>query len=89
MKISAAKIELFQLSKNVYQSLLQVNGAKLNQIKQFKYLGVAFTNDGIHDKKLRYLNWHGKRSTTSFALFGCHETTIVKKYEALDFQSRF
>ena len=54
MKISTAKTEVLQLSRNlrVDHCVLQVNGATLKQIKKFKYLGVAFMSDGRQDEKL-------------------------------------
>ena len=52
MKISTAKTEVFYLSRNPHQCVLQVNGATLKQVEKFKYLGVAFTSDRRQDKEL-------------------------------------
>ena len=52
MKISTPKTEVFYLSRNPGQCVLQVNGATLKQIKKFKYLGVAFTTGGRQDEEL-------------------------------------
>ena len=52
MKISTAKTEVLHLSRNPDQCLLQVNGAALKQVKKFKCLTVAFTNDGRQDEEL-------------------------------------
>ena len=52
MKISTAKTELLHLSRNPDQCVLQMNGATLKQVENFKYLGVAFTSDGRQDEEL-------------------------------------
>ena len=52
MKISSAKIAVPRLLRNPDQCVLQVNGATLKQLEKFKYLGVAFTNDGKQDEEL-------------------------------------
>ena len=52
MKISTAKTEVLHLSRNPDQCVLQVNGATLKQVENFKYLGVAFTSDGRQDEEL-------------------------------------
>ena len=52
MKISTAKTGVLHLSKNPDQCVLQVNGATLKQIKNFKYLGVTFTSDERQDDEL-------------------------------------
>ena len=52
MKISTAKTEVLHLSRNPDQCVLQVNGATLKQVENFKYLGVAFTRDGRQDEEL-------------------------------------
>ena len=51
MKISTAKTEVFHLSRNPDQCVLQENGATLKQVEKFKYLGVAFTSDGRQDEE--------------------------------------
>ena len=51
MKISTAKTEVFRLSKNPDQCVLQVNGATLNQVEK-KYLGVTFMGDRRKDEEL-------------------------------------
>ena len=45
MKISTTKTVVPHLSKNADQSVSQVNGATLKQVKKFKYLGVALMRD--------------------------------------------
>ena len=52
MKINSAKTELLHLYRNPDQCSLQVNGAILNKVEKFKYLGVAFTSDGSQDREL-------------------------------------
>ena len=52
MKISTTKTEVFRLSGNPDQCVLQVNGTTLKQIENFKYVVVAFTKDGRQDKEL-------------------------------------
>ena len=52
MKISTAKTEVFHLSGNPDQSVLQVNIATMKQVEKFKYLEVALTNDGRQDEEL-------------------------------------
>ena len=52
MKISTSKTEGLRLSKNSVQFSLQVGGASLKQVEKFKYLGVAFTSDGIKNEEL-------------------------------------
>ena len=43
MKLSTSKTEVSHLSRNPFQFSLQVRRVSLNQVKKFKYLGVAFT----------------------------------------------
>ena len=52
MKISTAKTEVLNLSRNPDQCVVQVNGATMKQVEKFKYLGVAFTSDGMQDEEL-------------------------------------
>ena len=52
MKIRAAKTEVLLLSRNPDLCVLQVNEATLKQGEKFKYLGVAFMNDGEQDEDL-------------------------------------
>ena len=52
MELSTAKTEVFHLSRNPDQCVLQVNGATLKQVEKFKYLGVAITCDGKYDELL-------------------------------------
>ena len=56
---STAKIEVLHLSRNPDQCVLQVNGATLKQVENFKYLEVALTSDGRHGIRIGYLNWQG------------------------------
>ena len=70
--------------------MLQVNGATLKQVEKYKYLGVAFTSDGRQDEELdTRIGKAGAVMRASLALLGCHETRIVKKAEALNFQNSF
>ena len=52
MKIRAAKTEVLHLSRNPDLCVLQVNEVTLKQGEKFKYLGVAFMNDGEQDEDL-------------------------------------
>ena len=52
MKISTFKTEILHLLRNLVQCSLQVGGVSLKQVEKFKYLGVAFTKDGMQDKEL-------------------------------------
>ena len=52
MKISTAKTEVFNLSRNPDQCVIQVNGATFKQVEKFKYIGVAFNSDGRQDQEL-------------------------------------
>ena len=51
IKISTAKAEVLDLSRNSDKNVLQVNGSTLKQVEKFKYLGVAFTSDGRQDEE--------------------------------------
>ena len=44
--------EVLHLSRNPDQCVLQVNGATLNHVETFKYLGVAFASDERQDEEL-------------------------------------
>ena len=74
MKISTAKTEVLRLSRNPDQCVLQVNGATLKQVEKFKYLGVAFTNNGRHDEELD--TRIGKASAVMRAL---HFSVVIKR----------
>ena len=76
MKISTAETEVFHLSRNPDQCVLQVNGATLKQAEKFKYLGVAFTSDGRQDEELD--TGTGKASVVMRAL----QYLIVMKRES-------
>ena len=52
IKISTAKTEVLQLSRNPNQYVLQVNGATLKLVEKFKYLVFAFPSDGNQDEEL-------------------------------------
>ena len=52
MNISASKSEVLHLSRNSVQCSLQVGGLSQKLVEKFKYLGVAFTNDGRKDQEL-------------------------------------
>ena len=89
MKISTAKTEVLHLSRNPDQGVLQANGATLKQVEKFKYLGVAFTNDGRQDEELD--TRIGKASAVMRALHYSvvMKRRIVEKGKALNFQSSF
>ena len=74
MKISTTKTEVFHLSRNPDQCVLQVNGATLKQVEKFKYLGVAFTSDGRQDEELD--TRIGKASVVMRAL---HYSVVMKR----------
>ena len=74
MKISTAKTEVLNLSKNPDQWVLQVNGATLKQGEKFRYLGVAFTSDGRQNKELN--TRIGKASAVMRAL---HYSVVMKR----------
>ena len=73
------KTEVLHLSRNPDQCVLQVNGATLKQVKKFKCLGGCIHEWRKAKRRTAYPNWQGQCSNASFALFGCHETRIVKK----------
>ena len=78
MKISTTKTEVRSLSWNPDQCLLQVNGAIVGQVENFKYLGVACTSDERQDEKLD--TRIGKASAVLRALhMKSHETRFVMK----------
>jgi hypothetical protein len=52
MKINVAKTECMILSRNLEQCSVHVNGAPLNQVEKFKYLGAVFTRDGKGDTEI-------------------------------------
>ena len=52
MKISTAKTEVLNLSRNPDQCVLQVKRATLKQVEKLKYLGVAFKRGGRQDEEL-------------------------------------
>jgi len=51
MKISTKKTVVLCLSRNPMQCILQVIGNKLQQVETFKHLGVAFSCDGIRNRR--------------------------------------
>ena len=77
MKISTAKTEVLHLSRNPDQCVLQANGATLEQVEKFKYLGVAFTSDGRQDKQL------DTRIGKACAVMRALHSSIVMKRELL------
>ena len=89
MKISTTKTEVLHLSRNPDQCVLQVNGATLKQIKKLKYFGVAFTSVGRQSEELETRIGKASAVIRALPLFGCHETRIVKKGKALNFQNSF
>ena len=74
MKISTAKTEVLHLSRIPDQCVLQVNGATLQQVEKFKYVGVAFTSDGGQDEELD--TRIGKASAVMRAL---HYSVVMKR----------
>ena len=74
MIISTAKTEVLHLSRNPDQCVLQVYEATLKKEEKFKYLGVAFTNDGAQDEELD--TRIGKASAVMRAL---HYSFIMKR----------
>ena len=78
MKISTAKTEVFHLSRNSDQWVVQLNRATLKQIEKFKYLGL---HSRVTKAKRRngYSNCHCLCSNASFALFGFHEQELSKE----------
>ena len=54
MKISTAKTEVIHLLRNPDQCVLEMNGATLKQVEEFKYLGVALT---VRVTKGKTMNW--------------------------------
>ena len=74
MKISTAKTEVLDLSRNPDLCVLQVNGATLKQVEKFKYLGVACTSDGRQDEELD--TRIGKASAVMRAL---HYSVVMKR----------
>ena len=51
-KFYLPETEVLHLSRKPVQSSLQVGAVKLKQVEKFKYLRVAFTSDGTHDKEM-------------------------------------
>ena len=74
MKFSTVKTEVLHLSGNYGQYVVQMNGATLKQAEKFKYLGVAFTNDGRQYKELNTLT--DKASAVMRAL---HYSVVLKQ----------
>ena len=74
MKISTAKTEVLHLSRNPGQCVLQMNGATLKQVEEFKYLGVVSTSDRRQDKELD--TRIGKASAVMRAL---HYLVVIKR----------
>ena len=74
MKISTAKTEVLDLSRNPDQCVLQVHEATLKQVEKFKYLGVAFTSDGRQDEERG--TGIGKASAVMQAL---HYSVVMKR----------
>ena len=79
MKISTSKTEVLHLSRKPDKCSLQVSRVSLKQVEKFKYLGVAFTSDGMSRGRTGYPNGHSKCSNAGFASFSCHETRIAEK----------
>ena len=50
MKIGNTKTEVLRLSRNRVHCSLQVGCVSLKQVAKFKYLGIAFTNDGRQEE---------------------------------------
>ena len=89
MKIRTAEAKVLHPSKNSDQCGLQVNGATLNQVGKFKYLGVTFTSDGRQHEILD--TQIGMASAVMRAL---HCSVVIKrelskKSKALNFETVF
>ena len=52
MKISISKTEVMTASRNPSDLNIDINGAKLQQVKEFKYLGSIFTEDGRLEREI-------------------------------------
>jgi len=52
MRVSTSKTEVMVLSRRPLSCTLHVSGVPLRQVKEFKYLGVLFTTDGMQDSEL-------------------------------------
>ena len=89
MKISPAKTQVLNLSKNFDQCMWQVNRATLKRVEKFKYVEVAFTSDGRQDEELDTRIGKGSALMQAFSLFGCHETRIVEKRQSSQFSKQF
>ena len=85
MKICSTKTEVLHFSRNPDQCSLHVNGATLKQVEKLSILGLH--SRATEGKK----SWIaiGKPSAVSLALFCSHETKIVEKGKALNFQNSF
>ena len=74
IKINSFKTEVLHFFRNSVQWTLQVGGLSLKQVKKFKYLWVAFTNDGRQDEKL---NVRSSKATWSCCPFNPLEKEVV------------
>ena len=74
MKISTSKTEMIHLSRDPVQCSLQIGVVSLKQVEKFKYLGVAFTNDGRQDEGLNAPS--GKASVVIRAL---NHSVVLKR----------
>ena len=74
IKISKPKTEVFHLSRNPDQCVLQANETTMKQVEKFKYLGVAFTSDVRQDEELD--TRIGKASAVIQSL---HNSVVMKR----------
>ena len=52
MKINTSKTEVMALSREPKQLHPHVNGNQLNQVRNFKYLGIEFSEDVKQDREI-------------------------------------
>ena len=74
MKTSTFKTEVLHLSRKPVQFSLQVGSVSLKQVKEFKYLGVAFTCDGRQDEKL-----DARSDKASTVMRTLHHSIVLKR----------
>lgn len=74
MRISTSKSEAMVLSRKQIDCLLQVGDTSLSQVKEFKYLSVLFTSEGVLelevDRRIR---------AAGAVLQSLHRTVVMKR----------
>ena len=75
MRVSTSKSEAMVLSRKPVDCQLQVLGEPLPQVKEFKYLGVLFTNEGTMEREI------GRRIGAAGAVLQSLYRTVVTKRE--------